>query len=468
MDKEIILEYLRRFDQTFSLLKNDNLLPTLYMDISAYDISNKQQEYADRLLQNGSPESDNFFSGALIFYGYRMGAVCLKGKTECITRQDGYKDNAVFSYSLDGILDAKTDENNPDSCASNIIDWIINPGSNTDISDSALGKMIIPMIKTLYKTSTPGKRTECNVVLPPVSVDIEVPDWTTFFSTLRVNNLLINIKNYGHLLNLKEHERQYILQHQTNHTREYVIVSAYEVIRGHNTCLGCLAFDVNNFDHKYILQDIKPITLVIDNRREQYERKKVQEHPNDWNYLPSKFPFYSGFNSFLATHSASFGKADYKPSGIADVSYPISNAIKAVFRENEALQVVDICARLTGEQNLYNISLGDLVYIASILQRDRTFMEVSIETKKDYQLGTYKKFGNEINLNKLDSIPANYSSISWRIKDKRKKTIPYFDLKKANPTYIQIIESVVNYYRCPWYLCKFLLRAYKATLSTEK
>ncbi len=74
------------------------------------------------------------------------------------------------------------------------------------------------------------------------------------------------------------------------------------------------------------------------------------------------------------------------------------------------------------------------------------FREVSIETKKDYQLGTYKKFGNEINLNKLDSIPANYSSISWRIKDKRKKTIPYFDLKKANSTYIQIIESVVNYY----------------------
>ena len=446
MDKELIQEYLRRYDQSFSLPKNNNTLPVLCIDLTAESLCNNQQKFADWLLKNAPSDAGVFSSGALIFYGYRMGAVRLKGKNECITRQGGYKDNAILTYSLDEILDEETDEENPDTHVSHIIEWAINPKSNTDIADEVIGKMIVPMVINLYKTSTPDKRTECTVVMPPISEEIEIQDWAPLFSGIKARNLQINIVNYGHLLTLTEDERQYIFQYQTDGSREYVIVSAYEVIRGHNTCLGSLAFDVNDFDRQYVLKDIKPISLTVDSRQECYEKKSESEPQNDWTYIPCRYPVHIGFNSFLGNNAATFGREYYKLSKKADGTHEGANEIKTAFHKNEALQATEICARLLNEQNLYNISLGDLVYVASILQRDKAFVPVTIGTKKDYRLGTLRKFAPLIDVERLSEIPSNYNSLSWRIKDKSKKTIPYFDLKKMNVTENQIIESVVGYY----------------------
>ena len=147
MDKELVQEYLRRFDQTFSLLKNGNEASVWCIDLSEEDLRQHQQDFADRMLQEGSLETDVFSSGALIFYGYRLGAVRLKGKNECFTRQGGYMDNAIWTYNLDEILDEETEDDNPDACASHIIEWITNPGSNTDVAEAVIGKMIIPLVK---------------------------------------------------------------------------------------------------------------------------------------------------------------------------------------------------------------------------------------------------------------------------------------------------------------------------------
>ena len=177
MDEELIQEYLRRFDQAFSLLPCEEEPSVWYIELTEDSLRANQQAFADRMLQDGCSNPDVFSSGALIFYGYRLGAVRLKGKNECYTRQGGYMDNAIWNYNLDEILDEETDDDNPDAGASHIIEWTTNPGSNTDVSEAVIGKMIVPIVMNVCKITPPGKRAECTVIMPPISRDIEIQDW---------------------------------------------------------------------------------------------------------------------------------------------------------------------------------------------------------------------------------------------------------------------------------------------------
>ena len=114
-------EYIRKFDRAFSLKKTVGISHEYYIDLSEDELRHNQQDFADRVLKNGSKDPDVFSLGALIFYGYRLGATRLKGKNECYNRQGGYKDNAIWAYNLDDILDEETDEDNPDAAATHII-----------------------------------------------------------------------------------------------------------------------------------------------------------------------------------------------------------------------------------------------------------------------------------------------------------------------------------------------------------
>ncbi len=447
MNEELIQEYLRRFDQAFSLLRHDGETSVWYIELTEEALRHNQQEFADRMLQDGSGDPEVFSLGALIFYGYRLGAVRLKGKNDCCTRQGGYMDNAIWRYNLDEILDKETEGDNLDASVSNIIEWTINPGSNIDVTENVIEKMIVPMVKQLCKIPPPGKRVECTIIMPPISGGIEIQDWSSLFVDINAKNLRINIANYSQLLKLNSNNRQYILQHQTDGHRDYVIVSAYEVIRGHNTCLGCMAFDINDSHNcQYMLLDVKPISLTIDNRQERYNKKERTEIQNGWEYLECKYPVSSGFNSFLGNHEASFGREMYKCSEIEGSIHPDIRAIKAVFHGNEALQVIEVCTRLIGEPNLYNIALGDLVYVANLLQRNKDFKIVSIRTTKNYKLGTYKQFNSLINTDKVSQIPSNYASFTWKIRDKRKALIPYFSLDAKKHSEREMIESIIDHF----------------------
>lgn len=457
MTEETIQAYLKKFNQTFSLANYDcessasliDLSDVLYIDLTEEDLCKQQQDFADMMMQENVQEDGIFYSAALILYGYRLGVVRLKDKNECFTRQGGYKDNAISTYSLDEILNIETKEDVPETCTSNIIEWIINPKSNTDVPETLISKMIIPLIKNLCKITPPGKQMDCTIIMPPISKEIEIDDWSNLFAGVKVNNLKINITNYGKLLSLDESSRKYIMQYQTDGYREFVIISAYEVIRGHNTCLGCLAFDINNQDETFILKDIDHVSFHIDNQRTKrtsYNKIEKEEPKNEWDHLQCKYSVNSGFNSFLGNHSASFGRELYKLSGINDYSHFGAKEVKKAFHGNEALQVVEVCSILVGEQNLYNISLGDLVYVSNILERDKAFKKVSIKTANSYRLGTFKKFDSNINIKKFPLIPANYNTFSWSIRNKSKRLIPYFNLDVDKHNKIEIIESVVQHF----------------------
>ncbi len=445
MDEELIQEYLKRFDKAFSLLKNEDKCSVWYMELTEEYLSDHQQELADRMLQNHNTDSSVFISGALIFYGYRMGAVKLKGKNECCTRQGGYMDNAIWCYNLDEILNEETEEDNPDDGASNIIEWIINPGGNIDVADAVIEKMIVPMVKNLCRMAPPGKRAECTILMPPISKDIELQDWSSIFKKIKATELQINLVDYGQLLNIENNERNYIIQYQTDGFRQYLIVTAYEIIRGHSTCLGSMAFDVENYDRQYELQSIKPMSFLIDNHDNRYDNKPNEKIDFNWEYKECKYPVSTGFNSFLGSHNASFGRELYKPSGNPTKSQD-AEAIRNVFKANEALQPLEIVSRLIKEPNLYNIALGDLVYVANILERDKGFKTVSIETNKSYTLGTYKHFAPFIDISRLDKIPSNYASITWKLRDKRTTIVPYYKLDINKNTDVQIIESIVDHF----------------------
>ena len=439
-------KYIKVFDQAFSLKKPVGASHTYYMGLSEEELRLNQQDFADRILQEGSNDPDVFSSGALIFYGYRLGATRLKGKNECYTRQDGYKDTAIWAYNLDEILDAATDEDNPDTAVSHIIEWITNPGSNTDVAQTVLGKMIVPMVKNLCKIIPPGKRAECTIVMPPISKKIEILDWHSLFINVKASDLQIRLVNYGHLFTLNDDDRQYILQYQADVYQEYVVVSAYESIRGHNTCLGCMAFDVNDSDRQYELQDIKPISLTIDNQQDRYVKKEAITQHNDWDYIDCKFPISPGFNSFLGSHAATFEKEMYKLSDMVDDTRYDTSAIKTVYHGQEALEIKEVCARVLGERNLYNIALGDLVHIARILQSDKGFKTVSLATSKNYKLGTYAQFAPSMDISKLHNIPSNYATFSWHLRDKSKNLAPYFYLDTQKHSVNQIIESTVDHF----------------------
>lgn len=446
MTDELVQEYLRRYNKAFSLLKNEETASVWTIELLEDELRKSQQDFANRLFHDMKKDIEVFSYGAIIFYGYRLGALKLKGKNECFTRQDGYKDNAIWNYNLDEVLNEETDEDNPCSGISHLIKWIINPGSNTDVSEAVLDKMINPIIKNMCKIIPPGKRSECTIVLPPISMDIEFCDWPSLFIGLKARNIKINIVNYGHLLDLSEDERKYVYIHQSDGINEYVIIAAYELIRGHNTCLGCMAFDVDDADHQYILHDVKNVSLNIDNEHERYEKKEKIEVANEWNYIKCKYPINNGFNSFLGNHAVSFIRELYKVNGIKDDAHYNTEIVKAVFRENEALQVFEVCSRMLQEQNLYNISLGDMVYVANILQRDKGFTNVTMSTTKNYQLGTYNRFASMVDINKLEEIPANYATFTWRTKDKRKTIVPYFHLDIKKHSEKQIIESILEHF----------------------
>ena len=447
MEKEEILEYTRRFDLAFSLLKRDEEPKHRFIELKEGFLREKQQKYADLILQDGNSDPEVYSTGTLIFYGYRLGVTRLKGKNECYTKQEGYMDNAIRHYNLDEILDVETEEDNPDAGASHIIKWAINPGSNTDVADVVINKMVVPMVKNLCRTTPPGKKTECTVVMPPISKDIEIQDWAAIFDEVKAKELKINIVNYGQLLKLNDNERIYIIQHQSDGSAEFIIEAAYEVIRGHNTCLGCMAFDVGDYDHQYVLQDIKPISLNIDNRVERYVKRPKKKTVVHWDFLDCKYPVNRGFNSFLGNHGASFGREMYKISSFYGDAYDDISEVRAVFHGSEALSVMEVASRLLQEENLYNIPLGDIVYVANILGKKKNgFKTVSIRTGKVYKLGTYKGFDSFVDTYEMNRIPSNYASFSWKVRDKKKNLIPYFKLSKEEHTEKQIIESVVDHF----------------------
>ena len=448
-EEETIQDYLTRFDEICDLTPKDDRSSVWCFELNENDLCKEQQKLADLILENNNDDPEDFYLGCLVFYGYRLGAITLNGKNECFTRQGGYRDKAILKYDTDDLLEYEIEESDDESSVSRLIQWIIDPESNLEIAESVIRKMAVPMINNLSKVTPPGKRGCCKLVLPPVSKDIEISDWKSLFGDLAADEMQIDIYNYGQLVNISDDERHYFFIHQTDGESEYVIISAYELIRGHNTCIGSLAFELfsDGTFNDYDLHDFKETTISINNRLKRYEKKEEPKIVNTWHYVESKYPVSKGLPSFLATKTVSFYREMFRVRDISSMSESrIREAIKDVFKPNEALQADEVCARLLKENNLYNIALGDMAYVVNALQKNNCFVPVLIGTKKHYKLGTMSEKVFDADMTKLKSVPANYATITWRLKNPNRTVKPYFYLDRKKNTLNEIIESIVSHF----------------------
>ncbi len=450
MHSEDIKEYIDIFNEEKNMLTEAYSLRTVVLDLDNDSVVDFLNSYVDTISFQKTDDGINAL--ALIMYGYRAGIIELKEKPEIMTHQSGYVNTPLWSSgsSMDEMLNKESvpddEEDDGSFSASNLIEWIINPEGNVEIRDGVFGKMILPMVKELSKNVPPGKRADYTVIIPPVSSGLDFPDWQKFFANFKSTYCNIKIKDYSELINIQKDERVYFCIHQTDGNREFLIVSAYEIIRGQKSCVGSIAFDVSN-NEQYEMENVREVNFEIDNSRRELARKAKEliEIKSDWKYVELKCPQIGGFKSFLGAVSPTFLDEMYVKTSNEPQKQGAEGLCK-IFKGTEALQVSQICASLLNEKNLNQISLGDMVYVADLLDKDSAFETVLIKQNHNRSLGTLRDIGKEIDLSKLAEIPSNYARFCWKVKSTVRSFLPYFSLNKDRNTIKQIIESIVDHY----------------------
>lgn len=435
----------KKFNGYFSL-KKPSKYTVDFIELDKSALEKVQQSYADMLLRIHNDDKEESF-GFIVFYGYRLGALRIKGENECYSKQIGYKDETILPYDLSDILDKADFNENMDVAASDAIEWLINPEDSTEYAEDVFRKMTVPVINSMCKSIPTGRQPKCTIVLPPFSATINQVDWSEIFSKVRMGNLKINLTNYSYLYRPEEGERKYIFQHQTDGKREYVILSAYEEKAGKIICCGSLAFDAFDLSKQYKLQEVTPLSFHKEPKKEKMLPKKAQDENRTWKYCECKYPINIGFNSFLSSHEASFDLVTYVLAQRIEEMRSEELAIKELFGLNESVPVSSVCARLLKEKNLYNIALGDMVYVANILEQSSNFQSTMLGTKHKYALGMDKNFAADVDISTFCNLPSNYSTFEWKLRESYKQTVDYFELDGDKHSERQIIESIVNHYR---------------------
>ena len=454
MSEADIWEYITIFNEEKNMLTDSYELRSVVLDLHEEKIIQFLNEFVTDL--NAREYEKNNQAIAMIMYGFRAGVIELRNELEIMTHQSGYVNTPLWSMgrALDEMLNKELvgnteedDEINPAVSISNLIEWIINPEGNIEIRDAILGKMILPMVKEIGKNARTDKCVNYTVVIPPVSTKLSFPEWQEFFGGIKCNHANIRIVDYSEFLNIKENERVYLCLQQSDGSREFLIISAYEIIRGKKVCVGTLAFDICN-NEQFEMENVHEIRFDIDkNGKEVFKKEKIlQEVKSNWEYIETKCPLLKGFKAFLGSVSPTFMGEMYVRTN-KKTQRTGATSLLDVFNGTEALQVAEICSRLLGERNLNQIALGDMVYVADLLSKDNAFKTVLIKQKRNESLGTLSEIGNDFDLSRLAEVPSNYASFTWKVKTKNTSSIvPYFSLDKNKHSIKQIVESTVNHY----------------------
>lgn len=448
MQEEKIKRYIEQFNELLEIPNNKQDITILELPLASDKLKCYQSEFERRFFANGNLHNDSknvLSSVAMILYGFRLGAVLNSGRFECITRQSGFEDKAVFPFNLNEYLNIQ-DSDEVEKAVESIIHWIINPESNKDITATVFNKMVGNIVKLLCRSIPPNKLHSCTVIFPPYSVDLEPPSWNEILSDTGISSdVSIKFADYGELLTLSDSERSYICFTYTGEEQEYIIISAYEVIRGQNACVGSLAFDITDNESFYVLRNNKTETVILTAQDHIFTKKKKAETvERSWEYVACKLGRIPGFYSFCGQHGPRFAENKYLLTDQNDSEIP--DSIRDAFIDKKVLDIFGICSLIMHEQYAQKISLGDMVYIADIIEKNPVFKNVDLYTGKDIGLGTKSTFPDSLSSAKYESIPSNYYDFKWKLKSNNIKLIPYFDLSVKKHSTKQIFESIIAYY----------------------
>lgn len=464
-----LIEYIDIVDDVLDLTKNDEL--------SIQKIENKKSFYLQNqdLFKKIVPDftEGKTSCGIFVAYGYRLYAAMIGKKVELLTHQDGYIETPVFPFRVDDILDYTSEHNftgneetdniveNEDNefqkASSILLNWMINPQSNIDILPEIISKMVVPSIKRIRK-SIIGSRSVINILLPPFAKEFtssekyegdeesKVFDFTQIFQETDFEDMEVNFLDYSSLVDIKDNERKYLAIQHNDGKNEYLIFSVYEKIRGHKECLGSVA--INTIAQKnYILQTFNQ-NIVIEKKESLLINDKKKDDEINFEPVENKLPIPSSFSSFLGEHTTSFIDTEY----ILKIGMKTGNkevdTIISFFENTKSMSVAEICARYVNEQNLYNIALSDMVYIAILLeQHSEIFQQSTLRlSRKDRIVPVQNTEFVHYQSILLPHLPANFSRIGWKINFMRRlKIIPYQKIGYKLPLR-SIIESVVKHY----------------------
>ena len=442
-------------------------------------IENSKEFYLQNreLFKNIVPNysEDKISCGIFASYGFRLYAATIGNEIELLTHQDGYNDSPIFSYQVDDIIDyskeheshsedvINLDEDSEESkkkafqkASSILLEWSINPQSNIDILPEVLSKMLIPAIKRIRK-SIINKRPVINVLIPPFSKDFTSSenyegdvsdsyfDFNEILDSSEFEDIEINIQDYSSLINLKVSERKYLCIHHTDEINDYLVFSVFENIRGHKECIGCVAININSAK-KYILQPYKQ-QLIFDKQANSFLDKSKGDEIIHFSPVENKFPIPTTCSSFLGTHTTSFIDNEYIlkktiPTGNKEIDRIIS-----LFAGIKSMSVAEICARYLDEPNLYNIALGDMVYIAILLeQNEEVFQSSTLKLKrKDRIFPVQNTEFIHYKSDMLAHLPSNFARIGWKINYIRKLKIIPIQKIGYKLELRQIAESIIKH-----------------------
>ena len=409
---------------------------------------------------------DKIACGIFASYGFRLYAATIGNEIELLTHQEGYNDSPIFPYRVDDIIDyskehdsyTKSEESREKEflkASSILLEWSINPQSNIDILPEVLLKILVPAIKRIRK-SIINKRPVINILIPPFSRDFTSSenyegdvsdsyfDFNEILKSSEFEDIEINIQDYSSLISLKGNERKYLVIHHTDESDDYLVFSVFENIRGHKECIGCVA--IHNNEKKYILQPYKQ-ELIFDKQASILLNKSKRDVIIHFSSIENKFPVLTTCNSFLGTHTTSFIDNEYILRNTIPTGNKEIDRIVSLFYGIKSMSVAEICARYLEEPNLYNIALGDMVYIAILLeQHEEVFQSSTLKlNRKDRIVPVQNTEFIHYKSEMLANLPSNFARIGWKINFVQKfEIIPYQKIGYKSELK-QIAESIIKH-----------------------
>lgn len=339
------------------------------------ELLEESQKYANKITKTNTSE-EKFSIGALIMYGYRIGAYIERNKSVCLERQNGYKSTPIYSYNVDSILNVKTISE--DASLDELVNWIINPGSNLEIVDEVFKQMVSPVVKMLSRITPQNKKINLQLFIPPFSKLIEFNKWNELLSKYFDNKTEISIMNYGSLLELEKNKRSYIIMYTGENENSKIIISAYELLRGKPLCLGTLAFDLYS-NNIFELHNVNEYTFEKDETHQELIRKNNAIEVKDvLKPLKLNYEKIIGYKSFLANHPSGFYDERFQYTEEDDELNPVLDSIKLY----QSISPIDVCIKNINETNINHISLGDVMYISDIMEKNPCFKKQTSEQKE--------------------------------------------------------------------------------------
>lgn len=402
-------------------------------------------ESAKQLLRPFSTENmhevANVKYGAIFMgFGYYIGAIISNGKAIAITHQLRYEDTPVWTYDASKILniDAEnfcysqglTTEDVEKMTAEEIqnietgllLNWYVNPRGNEEIVNEVFKKICPPMVREISSRMSGNSKKEIVLYVPPIAPSLEI-NWETVFDGLTLENTSIHIHDTGVLFTPNKNERLYKIYKHAWEFGNCFILQAAETINDQETIsLGSSACVQDEFEHYYQLRPSPEKFYPLHGSKPvgNYSLPTVNETKYTYcdQFVESKYPTHEGTFSYLGSSAPLFYYDFYSLTGTGVPTRHFEINVANAFM-GKTQQMKSICSKLCNENDLQNISLGDMVAVGLALENSSVFRNTTISTKKEkLDMNTKRGLLPDIDIAQLVSLPSNYAEFTWKTREK--------------------------------------------------